>query len=207
MSMQQQFRSAPFGGFHRQDVLNYIEASARKHTAEVEALRRELERTKQELEEARARAASAEAELDRLAPQAAQAERSTAELEEKRSGLAMAELELRQLRAQNAMLQTKAEAYEAVKEKTGGIELEAHQRAKRVVEEAQQEADNLRFQTKQWLAKVRSSYERLRTDVEASITRVAGELEQTGRAVAALNQEFREHDAMIQELAEELKKE
>ena len=206
MSMQQQFRSAVFGGFNRQDVLTYIETAARTHAEELEALRVELEQMKADLEEARSRAVSAQAESERLAPRAAQMEKSTAELEEKRSGLAAAERELKELRAKVAMLQPKADAYEAVKDKTAGIELEAHQRARQVVAEAQKEADALRVQTEQWLAKVRGSYERLRTDVEASITHTAGELERAGKAVADLNREFRDHDAAMQALSDTLKK-
>ena len=206
MSMQQQFRSALFGGFNRQDVLTYIETAARSHAEELEALRQELEQTQKDLEEARTKAVTAQAESERLAPRAAQMEKSTAELEEKRSGLAAAEQELKELRARVAMLQPKADAYEAVKDKTAGIELEAHQRAKQVVAEAQKEADALRVRTEQWLSKVRGSYERLRTDVEASITHTAGELERAGKAVADLNREFREHDAAMQALTETLKK-
>ena len=206
MSMQQQFRSAMFGGFNRQDVLTYIETAARTHAEELETLRQELEQTRKDLEEARSKAVTAQAESERLAPRAAQMEKSTAELEEKRSGLAAAERELKELRAKVAMLQPKAEAYAAVKDKTAGIELEAHQRAKQVVGEARKEADALRAQTEQWLAKVRGSYERLRTDVEASITHTAGELERAGKAVANLNREFREHDAAMQALADTLKK-
>lgn len=206
MSMQQQFRSALFGGFNRQDVLTYIETAARSHAEELEALRQELEQTQKDLEEARTKAVTAQAESERLAPRAAQMEKSTAELEEKRSGLAAAERELKELRARVAMLQPKADAYEAVKDKTAGIELEAHQRAKQVVAEAQKEADALRVRTEQWLSKVRGSYERLRTDVEASITHTAGELERAGKAVADLNREFREHDAAMQALTETLKK-
>lgn len=206
MSMQQQFRSAVFGGFNRQDVLTYIETSARAHAEELEALRGELEQAKKDLEEVRARAVSAQAESERLAPRAAQMEKSTAELEEKRSGLAAAERELKELRAKVAMLQPKADAYEAVKDKTAGIELEAHQRAKQVVEQARKEADALRVQTEQWMVKVRGSYERLRTDVEASITHTAGELERAGRSVADLNREFRDHDAAMQALSDTLKK-
>lgn len=206
MSMQQQFRSALFGGFNRQDVLTYIETAARSHAEELEALRQELEQTQKDLEEARTKAVTAQAESERLAPRAAQMEKSTAELEEKRSGLAAAERELKELRARVAMLQPKADAYEAVKDKTAGIELEAHQRAKQVVAEAQKEADALRVRTEQWLSKVRGSYERLRTDVEASITHTAGELERAGKAVADLNREFRDHDAAMQALTETLKK-
>lgn len=206
MSMEQQFRSAVFGGFNRQDVLTYIETSAKAHAQDMEELQKELERVKKEAEEARTRAETAEATVEELTPRAKQMEKTTAELEEKRSGLAAAERELKELRAKVAMLQPKAEAYEAVKDKTAGIELEAHQRAKQVTDEARRSAEALRLQGEQWLAKVRSSYERLRTDVEATVTHTAGELERAGKVLADVNREFREHDAAMQAVNDAMKK-
>ena len=38
----QQFRSAAFGGFNKQDVLNYIETTNREHAAAVESLKKSL---------------------------------------------------------------------------------------------------------------------------------------------------------------------
>ena len=52
-----QFRSAAFGGFHRQDVLHYIEQLTREHQANCERLERELteERTARQQAEERLR--------------------------------------------------------------------------------------------------------------------------------------------------------
>ena len=56
-----QFRSAAFGGFHRQDVLHYIEQLTREHQANCERLERELteERTARQQAEERLRQALA----------------------------------------------------------------------------------------------------------------------------------------------------
>ena len=69
-----QFRSAAFGGFHRQDVLHYIEQLTREHQANCERLERELteERTARQQAEERLRQAEA---------QAAEAEKAQADLE------------------------------------------------------------------------------------------------------------------------------
>ena len=58
-----QFRSAAFGGFHRQDVLHYIEQLTREHQANCERLERELteERTARQQAEERLRQAEAQA--------------------------------------------------------------------------------------------------------------------------------------------------
>ena len=203
MSMQQ-FRSA-MGGFNRQDVLTYIDASAKAHAQDMEQLRAELEQTRTRAQEFQARAEAAEYQVAELAPRAAQMEKATAELEAKRSALAAAERELKELKARVAMLEPKADAYEAVKEKTAGIELEAHQRAKQVVDEAQAHAAAIRSQTEQWLTKVKGSYERLRTDVEATVNHTAGELERASKALTQVNREFRDHDTAMQVVTEAVK--
>ena len=58
-----QFRSAAFGGFHRQDVLHYIEQRTREHQANCERLERELteERTARQQAEERLRQAETQA--------------------------------------------------------------------------------------------------------------------------------------------------
>ncbi len=58
-----QFRAAAFGGFHRQDVLHYIEQLTREHQANCERLERELteERTARQQAEEQARQAEAQA--------------------------------------------------------------------------------------------------------------------------------------------------
>lgn len=203
MSMQQ-FRSA-MGGFNRQDVLTYIDAAAKAHAQDMEQLRAELEQVRGQAQEFQTRAETAEKQVTELAPRAAQMEKATAELEAKRSALAAAERELKELRARVAMLEPKAEAYEAVKDKTAGIELEAHQRAKQVMDEAQSRAATVRSQTEQWLIKVKGSYERLRTDVEATVNHTAGELERAGKALSQVNREFRDHDAAMQAVTEAVK--
>ena len=213
MSMEQQFRSAMMGGFNKQDVLAYIENSVKAHTEEMNQLREELERVRQEGEDALAqaqkegkaaleRAEAAESKVAELEPRAAQMEKSTAELEAKRSALAAAERELKELRARVAELAPKAEAYDAVKEKTAGIELEAHQRAKAVMDEAKRSAENVRLQTEQWMGKVRASYDRLRGELEITMQRNAEEKERSAKALAAIGQEFKEHDAAMQAVAD-----
>ncbi len=201
MEMEQQFHTALFGGFRRQDVLTYIETTARAHAQDMEVLNTQLDKARQQAEEASERALQAEAKAAELEPRAAQMEKTTAELEDKRSRLAAAEREVRELKAELAVLTPKAEAYEAVKDKTAGIELEAHQRAKQVVAEAERQAKQVYDQTEQWLGKVRGSYELLRTDISATMTHTAGELDRAGKALADANREFREHDDALKRLA------
>ena len=57
---ENQFRTAAFGGFQKQDVLTYIETTAREHAEKVEALEKELTQLRQGREELEKRAAESE---------------------------------------------------------------------------------------------------------------------------------------------------
>ncbi len=205
MEMEQKFHTTMFGGFRKSDVLTYIDSSARIHAQDLEELKTELERLREENRQATARAEAAESRLNELGPRATQSDQAMGELEAKRAALETAERELQELRAQLAAAQPKAEAYDAVKDLTAGIELEAHKRAKQIREEADRNARQVRARTEQWAGKVRSSYERLRTDVEATVIHAADELERAGRALAASTQEFKEHDGALKKLMEQSK--
>ena len=128
-----QFRSAAFGGFHRQDVLHYIEQLTREHQANCERLERELteERTARQQAEERLRQAEA---------QAAEAEKAQADLENTLAAT-QEELEktttaLTQAKATAASLEEKlqdiepeAASWQRIKDTAGGIEVAAHERA------------------------------------------------------------------------------
>ena len=78
-----QFRTSTFGGFQKQDVLNYIETSNQEHREKLEAVRREL---------AEAEAAKA-AQAEEIAAAQAQTEAKEKELQALRGELAAAHKE------------------------------------------------------------------------------------------------------------------
>lgn len=202
MAAEQQFRGAAFGGFQRQDVLDYIEASAREHTAKIEALQKELEG---------ARAARAEMETERDALKAGQAAaaaeleaaiaaqtKAAAELEERAARLTRLEEENAALRARVAELEAPAQAYLAVKDRAAGIELEAHIRAQAAETAAKERVRETQTELEQWALKVRARYDRLRTDMDATISHAGGELERVAKVLAELSAGFSERDAELE---------
>ncbi len=202
MAAEQQFRGAAFGGFQRQDVLDYIEASAREHTAKIEALQKELEQTRAarvELEGERnalsAGRAAAAAELE--AAVAAQAKAAT-ELEERTARMARLEEENAVLRARVAELEAPAQAYLAVKDRAAGIELEAHIRAQAAETAAQERVRETQAELEQWALKVRARYDRLRTDMDATISHAGGELERVAKVLAELSVGFSQRDTELE---------
>lgn len=201
---QQQFRSTAFGGFHKQDVLNYIDASVREHTGKVEALQKELEderaaRAALEGEKA-ALAAELEGLKETLAAQSADAERLSREVEEKNVRLAALEGEQSTLRARLDALEPDAEAFRKVKDRTAGIELEAHCRAEAAEAAAQARVEEARADLERWMEKMRGGYDRLRTDVDATLSHAKGELDRVGKTLNDINGALSQRDEELEKL-------
>jgi len=192
--MDHPFRNAAFGGFNRQDVLNYLEKTA-KQAAQTQD---ELQKRVDALEEARTRQ---EAELSQLRERAEELEREGEELRARleRSGndlsasraaggrkdaeLESARRELEELRSKVAALEPNASAYVGLKDRTAGVELDAHRRAQAIQEEAEAQAAELRRQMSQWLQKAEREYGSLREQMEAAVAAASGELEQAGKCL------------------------
>lgn len=193
-----QFRSAAFGGFNRQDVLDYLTASAEKTNAELEALRSGSEELQQKLDALHeehdklcAEHAETLRERDEYKNQAEQltieiARVSTVdqekggEIETLRAELTAAQAELAELRAQVEKLTPGAEAYDAIKDRTAGMELEAYRRAQSVEARARILAGDLQRQMEQWMSKVESQYADLKSEVTAGMSRAREQLALAG---------------------------
>ena len=206
-----QLRTSAFGGFQKQDVLNYIEATNRAHAEQVEALKRELDeaaRAKAAAEERADAACARQAELEEVVEElTGKLERRSRALEETGAALEACtaraealEAEGKQWKARLERAEPLAEAYESVKDRTAGIELEAHHRALTVQAEAEAQARKLREELEQWLYKVQAGYDRLRTDVDATVSHASGELERVRRSLGDISAEFAEHDAALEAL-------
>ena len=149
-----QFRTSTFGGFQKQDVLNYIETSNQEHREKLEAVRRELAEAEaakaaqaEETAAAQAQTEAKEKELQALRGELAAAHKEAEErkleislleeeLEKAKQRLADTEARLKESEEKLAKAGPAAEAYEKVKDRTAGIELEAHCRAQAVQAEA-----------------------------------------------------------------------
>ena len=185
-----QFRTSAFGGFHKQDVLSYIEASGREHAAQLEAVQKELETAQKELEEARKANAALEERTAALAD-------ARAELERRERRITGLETELAGVRERLNRAEPGAEAYERIKNRTAGVELEAHRRAQEIEDEAREKARQARAELEQWIYKVQAGYDQLRTDVDATISHAAGELERVRRSLDGLMGQFDEGDQAL----------
>ena len=96
-----QFRTAAFGGFQKQDVMDYLERSAQEHTRKVAELQKELEEKKRAEGEAEERHAGLE---KRLAALEAENQRLAADLADREDRLNQALAEKDELRAETVRL-------------------------------------------------------------------------------------------------------
>ena len=142
-----QFRTAAFGGFQKQDVLSYIESANQTHTEKLEGLQRERDELTREKEELEARANQAQEQVQALTQEkeelTAQLDSVRSEMEElrralevERASLSQTADQLSQANARLSQTEPDAVAYQQVKDRTAGIELEAHCRAQEVQQAA-----------------------------------------------------------------------
>jgi len=212
------FRTAVFGGFNRQDVLNYIERSSRAAAEKTEALEKEIDQLKKD----KAAGEAAKGELEKRVAELERAlERSGSDLAQRSDDALSYQAELRRTQGEAVQAKEEAdrlreelgrvketadayqkdhEAYQLLKDRTATIELEAHQRARAIEKEAVEGAKKVRTAAEQILYKVQMGYSRLRTDVDATIGHASDELDRTDKALEAVKTEFAAHDAQLEEL-------
>ena len=196
--MDHPFRSAVFGGFNRQDVLTYLENTA-KESAQRQA---ELEK---KLDEAQTLSSQQDAQLSEQAEQLARLRQENQELQSQldqanqalsssqtqcsqHSGdLEAARRELEELKERAASLEPDAAAYAAVKDRTAGIELDAHRRAQAIQDQAEEQVRRLRVQTEQWLRELGLAYDALRSEVESTVSHAADKLDKANKALGQVS--------------------
>lgn len=210
---EHRFRTAAFG-FNRQDVMQYIEAVHKDYAAKVKDIKGELarERDQRSSLEEQGSLASSEAQAAEKA-----AQRCKEELEKVREALEEAQRERDSLRLQLqaaqqdlAVMQEAADrmapaarAYETLKDKAAGIELDAHKRAQIIVKAGEEEAAQTRRKVAQWLRQAQSSYARLCGDVSATLSHATAEMERTAKSLDAVSAELDDHGRRLEDIAVE----
>lgn len=190
--MDHPFRSAAFGGFNRQDVLAYLETTAKQSAQQLEELQQQLAQAQETVERQNASLTDLQGQVNRLnqdnSALRAQLEQTNVALSASRTEASQTAVQLDQVRralteekAAAAALEPDAKAYRQIKERTAGVELEAHRRAQAVQEQAEQQAKQLRRQMEQWMQRLEREYDTLRTEVETTVSYAADQLDKAGK--------------------------
>lgn len=189
------FRSSVFGGFNKQDVLTYIEEKTQAHSRELGELRRALEQSRKELDEARDELSRSREEAHQLqaASDTRQEEllRLQSELESLRSensdlsrALEERDAELGRIRAEKDRLEEK---WNEVQEQLGdieqakllvaNIELEAHARAKKIENEAIENASMARAALTNLFQDAKRRFDNTKESASRTLLRISQELD------------------------------
>lgn len=151
MEQKNQFRTAGFGGFHRQDVLDYIERTAKEQSQKREELSKALEEAKKASEEHGIRLTELQNQAEGLQKELDQAKARAESLTQEKESLQQ-QLDLvlegdqtvQELRQQLEDCKRQAARYIQLKSDYAEIELSARQRASDRLSQAEEEADACR---------------------------------------------------------------
>ena len=217
---EHQFRNTMFGGFNRQDVLDFLTSSAEKNHQELqrqresyEALEKDLATAREESAVLRAELSEARQERDELKSRVEQLEldlaksrgsedRKSEEASALREKLTLAQQELEELRELVTRLTPDAEAYTAIKDRTAGVELEAHRRAQSVEARAKIMAGDLQRQMEQWAVRAEEQYAALKGQIDNSMEQANKELLAASQSLACVAQMMEQQQAALRAVTE-----
>ena len=199
------FKSVAFGGFDKQDVINYIEKTAKAAAAEQEKLQQENERVKLENETLQKELAELKVQLNTIQGQwasvGAQKEKLTVELAQEtalRQELETLKPEAERLAEEVEHLRPDAAAYAQFREKIGAIEFEARKRAADLEEATQLKLQKIVDEFQQQYAQLMSTFNSTAAYVNGELRKVEVNLTQLPRALDKNSVELKELAAVLE---------
>lgn len=202
-----QFRTATLGGFHKKDVLDYIEQSTHAHNEAVEGYKRVLlqeEQTRKELEAKvtdQAEAARVQEEHNRLLKKVEdELAIARASIEKANGERERLEKELEEITARFQIAEAGAQCYEAIKERTAGMELEALRRAQIIENRAQEQVELVWKQLEESIRVVTARYQDLRDQLATSAQTALVQVDQSRDVLVSLTKDFNGQDTSLEQI-------
>lgn len=199
------FKSVAFGGFDKQDVICYIEQTAKEAAAVQERLQQENDGLRAEIQNALAQVEGLRAQLTELQGEREQLLADLSREQTARRALEPAKPEAERLAAEVEKLRPDAEAYAQFREQIGAIECEARKRA------ADLEASTV-ARLEQMIAVFQTQYQELVTTFDSAASHVTGELRkvevnlaQLPRAMDQAGVELNELSAVLDRIKDQTK--
>lgn len=202
------FRSAAFGGFHRQDVLDYIQTLTQESQDTIKALTSQLEESQTEQ-------ARIEQELQSLKTEHSQMEekckvleeeltRCKAQAEQQGAVLSEVETQARELRSRVAELEPGAASWQNIKSTAGDIEVSAHERAQITIQEAQSQAAEIHAEGVRWVLEIQARCDKLQRELGNSFRATENELNTIRRAYTRTEADMEGFQKALSELVSAL---
>lgn len=201
----ERFRTS-LAGFHRGDVLHYMDRLAAQHRSEMAGVEAELKRSRenerklqQEIDALRQAHGSVSAEEAKVRASLEESTRALArlrgELSQTETKLAAARLELGRLHGQVDEMEPMAQKYDQLKDYVATVELDAHHKAQETIDQAKTKAEKIQTDTRQWLDQVLAGYSTLRNEMDR--------LFQQLRELGEMGVQFDQADEAAQKLQEQ----
>lgn len=172
----EKFRTA-LAGFHRGDVLRYMDKMATDHRSQMAEMEARLQHSREheqqlqeEIESLRQAHGSVSAEEAKVRASLEESTRTLTrlrgELSQTETKLATARLELGRLHGQVDEMEPMAQKYGKLKDYVATVELDAHHKAQETISQAQEKAEQIQSDTRQWLEQVLEGYANLRSEMD-----------------------------------------
>lgn len=201
----EKFRTS-LAGFHRGDVLHYVDKLVAQHRSQMAGLEEQLKQSRdrekqleQEMESLRQAHGSVSAEEAKVRASLEESTRTLArlrgELSQTETKLAAARLELSRLHGQVDEMEPMAQKYDQLKDYVATVELDAHHKAQETIEEAKAKAQKIQDDTRRWLKQVLEGYGAFRTEMDG--------LFQQMRELGEMEGQFDQADEAAQKLQEQ----
>jgi chromosome segregation ATPase len=201
-----QFRSAAFGGFHRQDVLDYIEKITKAHQEEKAALEAALAEAQEERDRQGTKLEELSQRSDRVndlkEDLVQQIQSLTDRLVEKERELIKAKEQTAALQEKIDLLEPGAESWLRIKDTAGDIEVSAHERAQVTMQEAKAKAAEIRAEAVRWVLDIQAKCDRLQQDLHASVLAAEEEMDQARASFARTEEEIEGFQSALTDLVE-----
>lgn len=149
--MSESFKTCFFGGFNKQDVVNFIEQQSKAHREELETLQHDNEVLKEAVQRM-------ENERGEFLPKAQQQEEGAVRIEELEVQLAQLRDELAALHQENEDLRGPAEEYEKLRDHIAEIEISAHRRTEEFRAETIRKIRDIINSQRAWCSEERGRY-------------------------------------------------
>lgn len=170
--MEHPFRRAWFVGFHRLDVVNYIEKTARRYQQIQQNLEHALSDLQEQYDQLEQHSAKQSEQIATLNHECTQLQQV---LQEQKHQYILAKKQVQQLTQQcehlNEQLQQlspDAQAYQMLKDRCIELELQANCRAQSILEDAHRQAQYIQEQAEQCFSQLESDYRALHVRIAAA---------------------------------------
>lgn len=156
--MSANFKTCMFGGFDRQDVVRYIEKTAKETQERIDALEQENEALRAEKEQLEAAMDTLRTQSEQLRQEEFDRDSAQQQLEDAQAQLAALSEENTALAARNEKLRSAAEECRRLKERIADIEISAHRRTEEFRAEAMARLREIIAEQRTWCQERRGQY-------------------------------------------------